>query len=261
VEGEVARVTFEKRRRAFRVLKLTVRGGRAAPRWWGPLPATHVGAHVRVEAMMGRTVVTARSPAEGATEASVPSTTKGIERYSRRGRAGRGKSSRPASSDLRRRRLSASRQGRAARGPSPGSVKRRAVRWRRRGTREGRARRAGFLQAHGALGDLAARIAKAYGANAIRHRQRDPYRLALDVTGIGFKTADAWPRGSARARLAGAVQAGLLAAAPRRDGDGARVPRRFGLDERAWAPDVGRRGHPSRASLARPATRLSQRGT
>lgn len=47
-----------------------------------------------------------------------------------------------------------------------------------------------FLQAHGASPSLATRIHKRFGAAAIDIVSRHPYRLALDVWGVGFKTAD-----------------------------------------------------------------------
>jgi exodeoxyribonuclease V alpha subunit len=47
-----------------------------------------------------------------------------------------------------------------------------------------------FLQAHGASPALATRIYRRFGANAIDIVSRRPYRLALDVWGVGFKTAD-----------------------------------------------------------------------
>jgi exodeoxyribonuclease V alpha subunit len=47
-----------------------------------------------------------------------------------------------------------------------------------------------FLQAHGASPALATRILKRYGAEAMAVVSREPYRLALDVWGVGFKTAD-----------------------------------------------------------------------
>jgi exodeoxyribonuclease V alpha subunit len=47
-----------------------------------------------------------------------------------------------------------------------------------------------FLQTHGASPSLAARIYKRFGPRAIDVVSRSPYRLALDVWGIGFKTAD-----------------------------------------------------------------------
>jgi exodeoxyribonuclease V alpha subunit len=47
-----------------------------------------------------------------------------------------------------------------------------------------------LLQTHGASPALAARIYKHYGDSAARIVQESPYRLAMDVRGIGFKTAD-----------------------------------------------------------------------
>jgi exodeoxyribonuclease V alpha subunit len=47
-----------------------------------------------------------------------------------------------------------------------------------------------LLQTHGASPALAARIVKQYGDRAASVLQRSPYRLALDVRGVGFKTAD-----------------------------------------------------------------------
>ena len=47
-----------------------------------------------------------------------------------------------------------------------------------------------LLQTHGASPALAARIFKQYGDKAASILQRSPYRLALDVRGVGFKTAD-----------------------------------------------------------------------
>lgn len=47
-----------------------------------------------------------------------------------------------------------------------------------------------FLQSHGASPALAGRIYKRFGPRAVRVVSASPYRLALDVWGIGFKTAD-----------------------------------------------------------------------
>jgi exodeoxyribonuclease V alpha subunit len=47
-----------------------------------------------------------------------------------------------------------------------------------------------FLQSHGVSPALAARIYKRFGAKAMAVVSQSPYRLALDVWGIGFKTAD-----------------------------------------------------------------------
>src|SRR5262249_19116498 len=48
-----------------------------------------------------------------------------------------------------------------------------------------------FLHAHGVGTSRAVRIYKIYGAEAVRLISEDPYRLARDIRGIGFKTADA----------------------------------------------------------------------
>jgi len=47
-----------------------------------------------------------------------------------------------------------------------------------------------FLQSHGVSGHLAVKVWKAYGENAIRVVRANPYRLALDIFGVGFLTAD-----------------------------------------------------------------------
>lgn len=48
-----------------------------------------------------------------------------------------------------------------------------------------------FLQSHGVGTARAVRIYKTYGDEAIARVTENPYRLALDIHGIGFKTADA----------------------------------------------------------------------
>ena len=51
-----------------------------------------------------------------------------------------------------------------------------------------------FLHAHGVGTSRAVRIYRTYGADAISVVSEDPYRLARDVRGIGFVTADALAR-------------------------------------------------------------------
>ena len=48
-----------------------------------------------------------------------------------------------------------------------------------------------FLHGHGVSAAFAARIVKRYGKEAIAKVRENPYRLAVDVWGIGFRTADA----------------------------------------------------------------------
>src|SRR5689334_158918 len=47
-----------------------------------------------------------------------------------------------------------------------------------------------FLHSHGVSTARAVRIFKTYGADAIQVMTENPYRLARDIRGIGFKTAD-----------------------------------------------------------------------
>jgi exodeoxyribonuclease V alpha subunit len=47
-----------------------------------------------------------------------------------------------------------------------------------------------FLQGHGVSTHFAVKIYKQYGNDAIRIVENDPYRLAADIYGIGFRTAD-----------------------------------------------------------------------
>ena len=47
-----------------------------------------------------------------------------------------------------------------------------------------------FLHGHGVGTSRAVRIFKTYGADAIRLITENPYRLARDIRGIGFKSAD-----------------------------------------------------------------------
>jgi exodeoxyribonuclease V alpha subunit len=47
-----------------------------------------------------------------------------------------------------------------------------------------------FLQGHGVRPSWAVRIYKTYGDQSVQVVQQDPYRLARDIHGIGFKTAD-----------------------------------------------------------------------
>jgi hypothetical protein len=47
-----------------------------------------------------------------------------------------------------------------------------------------------FLHSNGVETSRAVRIYKTYGAEAVRLISENPYRLARDIRGIGFRTAD-----------------------------------------------------------------------
>ena len=78
-----------------------------------------------------------------------------------------------------------------------------------------------FLFQHGLGFSLSRKIMERFGARAVEVVERDPYRLALDISGIGFLIADRIARGQGVAlddpmRL----QAGLLHCLERATGDG-----------------------------------------
>lgn len=78
-----------------------------------------------------------------------------------------------------------------------------------------------FLAEFGVSSALAIRIYKRYGTKTIATVRTNPYQLALDVTGIGFKTADAIARRLGLDREAPArLQAGALHALLQASSDG-----------------------------------------
>ncbi|ETX03894.1 MAG: hypothetical protein ETSY2_31950 [Candidatus Entotheonella gemina] len=64
-----------------------------------------------------------------------------------------------------------------------------------------------FLHSHGVGTARAVRIYKTYGGDAIAKVRENPYRLALDIHGIGFKTADALAQ---RLGISNSYQSGIL---------------------------------------------------
>jgi exodeoxyribonuclease V alpha subunit len=91
-----------------------------------------------------------------------------------------------------------------------------------------------LLQSHGASPHLAMRIVKHYGDRAASIVEQAPYRLALEVRGIGFKTADRLARSLG---IAGdhpeRVQAGVMHELDALTADGHTYAPREGLIERA----------------------------
>jgi exodeoxyribonuclease V alpha subunit len=78
-----------------------------------------------------------------------------------------------------------------------------------------------FLRGHGVSAGFAARIVKRYGNDAINVVRENPYRLAREVWGIGFRTADAIAEKLGIARNAPArLEAGLLFALDTASEDG-----------------------------------------
>lgn len=93
-----------------------------------------------------------------------------------------------------------------------------------------------LLQAHGASPALASRIFAAYGQEAAAVVQRSPYRLAMDVRGVGFKTADRLAQSlGLRGDHPERAQAGVLHRLEARADDGHLFALRAELSEEAAA--------------------------
>lgn len=83
-----------------------------------------------------------------------------------------------------------------------------------------------FLQSNGVSPNFAARIFAAYGAETIERVREDPYRLASDVFGIGFLTADKV-----------AANMGIERDSPLRAAAGVKyVMREITMDGHVWSP-------------------------
>ena len=65
-----------------------------------------------------------------------------------------------------------------------------------------------FLHSHGVGTARAVRIFKTYGSDAVQVMTENPYRLARDIRGIGFKTADAMKLGVEKTEMI-RVRAGI----------------------------------------------------
>ncbi len=208
VEGEVERVTFESASSSFRVVKVAIEGRSERLAVVGQFPPVAVGSRVRAR---GRIVADPRH-GEQLQASSVmelaPSTLVGVERYLAsgivKGIGGAYAKRIVAAFGMNTLRVLDETPERLA--EVEGLGKKRVVaiakEWgEKRATREVMV----FLHAHGISPALAMRIMKRYGSRAIDVVSRDPYRLAIDVWGVGFKTAD---------RIAGEL--GIARDAPRR---------------------------------------------
>ena len=193
VEGEVVKVTFENEDTNFRVIRVERDGGGPPEPWVGVFPAAPPGTRVRAT---GRYEVDGKHGPQLRVEtllAVMPGTVAGIEKYLGSGVIpGIGPAyAKRIVEEFGDRTLTILDQepDRIRDVPGLGSKRAEAV------IKAWEAHRAVgaimiFLQTHGASPALAARIHKRFGPRAIDIVSRDPYRLSLDVWGVGFKTAD-----------------------------------------------------------------------
>jgi exodeoxyribonuclease V alpha subunit len=193
LEGDVERVTYESAESAFRVIKIAVEGRKAHVTVVGSFAPVAVGARIRVSG----TVVHDKRHGEQLRAASVtelaPATLAGIEKYLGSGMikgVGGAFAKRIVQAfgfDTLRVLDEEPERLHEVVGLGARRIDSVVAAWRdQRAVREVMV----FLQTHGASPALAARIFKRYGPGAVAIVARDPYRLSLDVWGVGFKTAD-----------------------------------------------------------------------
>ncbi len=193
VEGEVVRITYENDKSGFRVLRVQ-RDGRSEPEAWvGVFQATPPGTRVRAT---GRYTKDPKHGDQLKVESLItvaPSTLGGIERYLGSGMVpgiGPAYAKRIVETfGLETLEVLDRTPSRLVDVPGLGRKRVEAV-----GAAWQKHRAVGaimiFLQQHDVSPALAQRIYKRFGAQAIDRVSKAPYRLALEVYGVGFKTAD-----------------------------------------------------------------------
>jgi exodeoxyribonuclease V alpha subunit len=193
VEGVVERITFESAQSSFRVIKLAIAGRPDRLAVVGMFPSTSLGARVRVR---GQIEIDRKHGEQLRAESLIellPDTLVGLERYLASGvikGVGPKLAQRiVAAFGLDSLRVIDDEPDRLREVDGLGDKRQAAL---TRAWREQRAIRdvVVFLQSHGASLALAMRIVRRYGASAMTVVSRNPYRLAFDVRGVGFKTAD-----------------------------------------------------------------------
>lgn len=193
IEGEVERITFENRETGFRVVKVAVEGRKDRIAIVGTFPQVAVGARVRARG----TIEVDRTHGEQLRVTNVtelaPTTLTGIEKYLGSGMIkgiGQTYASRIVETfGLDTFRVLDEQPDRLRDVPGLGRVRAEQL---AKSWQEQRAIRdvMVFLQSYGASPHLATRIFKRYGPKAVGIVSANPYRLAIDVWGVGFKTAD-----------------------------------------------------------------------
>lgn len=193
IEGDVERVTFENAETGFRVVRVAV-AGRAQPlALVGVFPRLSPGGRVRARGVLEVDARHGEQLRVDTVTELLPETVAGIERYLASGLL-KGVGAKTAQRIVERFGLDTLRvldeaPHRLAEIDGLGRARVDAVvkGWaEQKGVREVMV----FLQTHGATPKLATRIWKRYGTRAIALVSEDPYRLATDVWGVGFRTAD-----------------------------------------------------------------------
>lgn len=193
LRGSVERVTFFNEDTGFAVLRVAVRGHPEPVTVIGNLPSAHAGEAVTAEGRWTRDARHGLQFKADTLRAAAPDSREGIERYLGGGLI-RGIGPVLAKKLVEKfgERVFDIIDGHSSRLEEVDKVGPERRRRIKAAWTEGKAVREimVFLHAHGAGSSRAVRIYKTYGERAVETVRADPYRLARDVPGIGFKTAD-----------------------------------------------------------------------
>ena len=193
LEGIVERITYASAEDGYTVARLAVTGHAAPVTVVGAMPGVHPGQALRVTGEWTRHARFGEQFRVTACEALTPATRVGIERYLGSGLI---KGIGPVTARRLVERFGEEtlrvieeepKRLREVSGVGPDRVARIRSAWdAQREVREVML----FLQGHGVSATYAGKIFKAYGRGAVALLKANPYRLARDIHGIGFKTAD-----------------------------------------------------------------------
>ena len=197
IEGLVERVTFFNEENGFAVLRVKVRGQRDFVTVLGSLPTVNGGEWINAEGNWTRDPQHGLQFRADNLRASAPNSREGIEKYLGSGMI---KGIGPVLAKKLVSKFGESvfdiidhQSARLEEVDKVGPERRRRIKtaWaEQKVVREIMV----FLHSHGASASRAVRIYKTYGARAVEIVRANPYQLAQDIHGIGFKSADAIAR-------------------------------------------------------------------
>ncbi|MBU0703652.1 MAG: ATP-dependent RecD-like DNA helicase [Chloroflexi bacterium] len=193
LQGTVERITYYSEETGYSVIRLSVPGRPDLATVVGNLPEVQPGESLRLTGVWTAHPQYGRQFKAELCEQTLPATVEGIKRYLGSGLV---KGVGPVTATRIVQRFGADtlrvldeepRRLREALGVGPKRAKSIAQAWdEQKHIREVML----FLQSHGVTTGLAVKIYKAYGDDALQVVQENPYRMARDIWGVGFKTAD-----------------------------------------------------------------------
>ena len=193
LEGTLERVVYANEESAWSVVKLAPAGGGEAVTAVGKLLGVRPGESLRLEGEWEEDKKFGRQFRVAAYRTITPATLEGIEKYLGSGliptigkvMAGR------LVERFGQQTLEVIEHQPERLSEVPGIGKKRSAEIQRAWVEQGEIKEVMvFLQSHGVTTSHAIRIYKTYGPGALGVVRNDPYRLAVDVRGIGFKSAD-----------------------------------------------------------------------